>query len=234
MKSLTNWAPLALLTLAVACDGVDDSSQARRDLGSAGTAYPDQTAAGEDNTFNHVHDSVGGENGITDVPARKTEEQTIGTPEEVARLHGAQKISYASLGKMLSDFGVSLAGSKTTPQTAGQLYTAGKNALGAPVYGSRTPEMTVPSTSALAKEFDIFVAAAPDIIAKIGQSKRCPGVVLVQNNQLTEDGVSCLIGKPATAAHLTLANQLIADSGDPTKGTQIAVATLLAAAHISE
>jgi hypothetical protein len=249
MKSLYAMGPLALLLFAIgACDNGDSSDQElRRNHGGgadgdgvSGAVDPEQTASGEFNTFNHVRESIGGENGITDVPTRVLEERTIGTPEEVARLHGAQKISYVALGKMLTDFGVNVkaatTGGKTTTAalTAAQLYTAGKSALGAPVYSSRTPEMSIPSTSALAKEYDIFVASAADIVANIGKSTRCPGVVLLENNQLTEDGVSCLIGKPATAAHMALANKMISDSADPTKGAQIAVATLLAAAHISE
>jgi hypothetical protein len=197
---------------------------------------PNGTAAGVNNTFNHAHESIGGANGITDVVVRRQEEIAIGPPEEVARLHGAQKVSYASLGTILSDLGVNLGNTaaKNNTPTAGGLYASGKAALGAPVFSSRTPEMTSPSTSALAKEYDIFVAGSSDIIANIGNSKRCPGVTLVQNGQLTADGISCLIGKPATADHVSLANKLVTDSGDPTKGTAIAVATILAAAHISE
>jgi hypothetical protein len=217
---------------------------------------PSATAAGEKNTFDHAKEATGGQNGVTDIKQRHVEEGLAGSPADVAKMHAAQKISYAALGALLTDLGVTIAGAgtgtgtgggttgggkgtsngtaATAPATAGGLYVAGKSALGAPVYSSRTPEMLVPSTSALAKQFDIFVAAAPDIIANIGKSKRCPGVVLVQSNQLTEDGISCLIGKPASADHVTLANKLIADIGDPTKGTQIAVATILAAAHISE
>jgi hypothetical protein len=240
MKSLYATGALALLLVAIGACGSGDSSDPKLVAshgGGAGTsggaaADPNQTASGEGNTFNHPGALMGGQNGTTDIALRHREEQQIGGPDEVARLHGAQKISYAALGRMLTDFGVDLSGSD--PLSAAQLYNDGKNALGAPIYGSRTPEMWTPSTSALAKEYDIFFAAAPDIIANIGGSKRCPGVVLLQNDQLTEDGISCLLGKPATPAHLTLANKLIAESGDPTKGAQIAVATLLAAAHISE
>ncbi len=110
----------------------------------------------------------------------------------------------------------------------------GESALGGPIFLSRTPEMIVPSTAALAKEFDIFMAAAPEIIANIGNSTRCPGVVLVSNGELTEDGISCLIGKPALPDHVALAQQIVASASDPTTGQEIAVATLLAAAHISE
>ena len=220
---------------------------------------PNATASSEDaNSFPHTKEATGGQNGVTDTKQRSIEESQAGTPIEVAKMHGAQKVAYATLGALLADFGVPMTPTAAPPDdgmnngpadgkgddegdattvlatTAADLFAQGKSSLGAPVFGSRTPEMIVPSTSSLAKEFDIFIAAAPDIVTNIGSSKRCPGVVLVQNNALTEDGISCLIGKQATADHVTLANKLVTDSGDPKNGIPLAVATLLAAAHISE
>lgn len=185
--------------------------------------------------FDHIKESIGGQNGITDTKQRRIEELAYGTPMEVARLHGAQKISYVALGKMLGDFGVDLKDDKKNTLAAGSLYTEGKSALGAPLFGSRTPEMMAPSTSALAKQMDIFVASADQIIANIGHSKRCPGVVLVDDDKkLTSDGLACLTGKPVTDEFVSLANKMITEVGDSEKGPAIAVATILAASHISE
>ena len=78
------------------------------------------------------------------------------------------------------------------------------------------------------------MAGAPDIITNLGKSTRCPGVQLLNNGQYTSDGIACLIGKPASDDYVNLANQMVTDVGDPTTGPQIAVATMLAAAHISE
>jgi hypothetical protein len=238
MKSHTSFliASLVAVTALVGC-GNDDPNELLAGGGRTPQTVNDEalTAGGEGNSYNHIRDSVGGENGITDLHARKLEELTIGTPEDVARLHGAQKISYGSLGSMLGDFGVSLQAGAKGSLSAGTLYTGGRNALGAPIYTSRTPEMLTPSTSALAKQMDIFVAAAPDIVTNIGNSKRCPGVKLLDtNNQFTKDGIACLTGKPTSDAYLQVANQMLTDVGDPTKGPQIAVATILAAQHISE
>ncbi len=135
---------------------------------------------------------------------------------------------------MLGDLGVDL--QSMTAGSAGDLYRNGGSALGMPVYANRVPEMTIPSTASLAKQFDIFTAAAPEILAGIGSSKRCPGVMLFDGttNQFTQDGISCLIGKPARPEHLALANQILAESTTPQIGQQIAVATLLSAAHTSE
>ncbi len=97
--------------------------------------------------------------------------------------------------------------------------------------------MILPSTSALAKEYDIFVAAAAEILkSNLASSTRCPGVELVDTTtgEFTHDGLSCLLGKPAKPDHLTLVNQLVSAATDQATGQQIAVATLLAAAHTSE
>jgi len=104
------------------------------------------------------------------------------------------------------------------------------------VYPSRVAEMIIPSTSALAKEYDIFVAAASEILKdNLASSTRCPGVQLLDTTgNFTHDGISCILGKPAKPDHLTLVNQLVAAASDQATGQQIAVATLLAAAHTSE
>ena len=191
-------------------------------------------AAGQSNTWNHQVQSIGGENGITDPQQVVADDATIGSPEVVARLHGAQKIQYATLGVILADLGVNM--KSTTANTAGQLYSAGQGPLGVALYPSRVAEMIVPSTSALAKEYDIFVAAATEILkSNLASSTRCPGVQLIDGTgQFTSDGISCLIGKPAKPDHLTLANQLVSQASDPATGQQLAIATLLAAAHTSE
>jgi len=178
-----------------------------------------------------------GENGITDPVVALTAQAALGTPDEVSRMHSTQKIQYKMLGAFLTDLGATMTApaKATTPVTTpGGLYTAGASALGAPIFSARTPEMIVPSTSALAKEFDVFMAAAPQIITNIGKSTRCPNVALVTNGELTVDGLSCLMGKPASADHVALANQIVASASDAATGQAIAVATILAAAHISE
>jgi hypothetical protein len=204
-------------------------------------------AAAHNPAPSHNQELVGsGQNGITDLVAKAATDATEGTPDQVARMHGTQKIQYAMLGAYLKDLGVTIPAPTTTTSTtkggttstavptAGELYANGASALGAPIYSARTPEMIIPSTSALAKEFDIFMAAAPTIIANIGSSTRCSGVALITAGEFTADGLSCLMGKPSLPDHLALANQIVSSATDPTTGQEIAVATLLAAAHISE
>src|ERR1044071_3400988 len=45
------------------------------------------------------------------------------------------------------------------------------------------------------------------------------------------DGVTCLIGVPATPAHLEICNQTVSDAADVEAGKRLAVAVLAAAAH---
>jgi hypothetical protein len=212
--------------------------------------YSAGSLAAGTNTWNHPAQSIGGENGITDTQQKMAQDALIGTPDVVARIHGAQKIQYAALGRILGDLGVNVnvpapaTGGKggkgttmsTTPLTAGQLYAGGQSALGVALYASRVPEMIIPSTSALAKEFDIFSQAATEILkSNLASSTRCPSTQLVDaTGQFTRDGLSCLMGKPAKPDHVTLANQLVMAAPDVATGQQLAIATLLAAAHTSE
>lgn len=189
-------------------------------------------AAGETNTFDHQQSGMGSDNGVTEPTVKAFEDRQIGSAEVVARMHGAQKVSYAALGTMLAGFGVNLA--TTTAGSAGALYKAGQSALGAPLFSSRVPEQLVPSTSSLAKEYDIFAAASGEIATAFATSKRCTGLTLVTNNQFSKDGLACLMGKPAKPEHLTLANQAITEASTPQLGIQIVISSLLAAAHTSE
>jgi hypothetical protein len=223
--------------LACLLPGCED--QNANSLTGAPTDYWSTPAAAQHNPApSHMAEMVGsGQNGIPDPKTRTIEAAMLGTPDQVARMHGTQKIQYAMLGAFLSDLGVTMTATTTAKggtATAGTLYVNGASALGAPLFASRTPEMIVPSTAALAKEYDVFMAAAPEIIANLGSSTRCPGVTLISAGDLTQDGISCLIGKPATPDHVALAQAIVAGASSATIGQQIAVATLLAAAHISE
>ena len=50
----------------------------------------------------------------------------------------------------------------------------------------------------------------------------------------TADAVSCLIGRPATEDHVAICESLVMSASSIDKGKNIAVATLLAAAHSCE
>jgi hypothetical protein len=55
-----------------------------------------------------------------------------------------------------------------------------------------------------------------------------------ENDQCNEAAVTCLIGRPATPEHLAICNRIIEEADTVDDGKQLAVATLLAAAHTCE
>jgi hypothetical protein len=222
-------------TLALAMAGCSQGGDGSLTGGNEAPAWdPESQAGGEGNTWDHDNNANpnGVGDGVTDKQQLTADQVAIGSAEVVARLHATSKLQYASLGNILSSVGVNVA--NNTANSAGLLYRNGQSALGFALYASRVREQLIPTTAALAKQFDIFVAAAPEIVANIANSRRCPGVVLVANNVFNADGISCLIGKPAREEHVILANQLVTQATTPQLGVQIAVATMLAAAHTNE
>lgn len=162
------------------------------------------------------------------------------------RLHGCQKVSYTSLQNFLVSRGVdiSLVG---TPDTAGELYKGAKDTFGVPPVDSRTNERSFHTTAEATKLFDIFLRAAPEIIANIEKPNMAPACVLngvskpmfEADNTCVSESVSCMLGRPATKDDLTLCNAIMAkaDAGNTTdlnNKKHIAVATLLAAGHTCE
>ncbi len=222
---------LAAFTSLGCSNGAQDSLS-----GDDQSVDPNSLAAG-DNTQNHQNDPNTGDNGLTDPGTKRDDDTKVGTPEVVARLHSCAKVPYASLGNILASRGVNI--KNTTANSAGQLYSTGRSALGVANYGGRVPEAIVASTAAVSKEFDIFVAAAGEIQANIANSTACPQVQLLDaNGNFTSDGISCLMGKPATDAHVFLANQAVKEAVSngltPANGQQIAIASILQAAHTCE
>jgi hypothetical protein len=130
------------------------------------------------------------------------------------------------------------------PATAGYLYFTGKDALGYPKLDSRLGEKEEHSTASAMKLMDIFIQAAPQIIANISDPSKAPACTLNGKNSpmfasdgsCIEESVSCLIGYPATDDHMLLCNLLLqkaipGDTSDLIKKRNIAVAVLLSAAH---
>jgi hypothetical protein len=164
----------------------------------------------------------------------------------VARFHGCQKVSYTALGNFLSARGVNLA-KTSTPPSAGQLYAGAVDAMGMPKVDSRTREPSFLTTAAATKLFDIFVQAALEIIPNISDPTKAPACTLSGANSpmfdatgaCVENSITCLIGRPATPNDVILCNLLVSQA-DPTnpadvaRKQQIAVATMLSAAHTCE
>jgi hypothetical protein len=173
-------------------------------------------------------DPVGGGGGI------HVFDPTTG-PVTAARFHGCTKITYAALGSILNTRGAKLTGATD----ALGIYKTGASSLAIANYSGRAPEALLASTSALAKQFDIFVAAAPEVVANAATSTGCAGVTIADaSGKFTKDGLTCLLGTLATDDHVTVANQAVSDAvaGGATQaqGVQLAIAALLEAAHTCE
>jgi hypothetical protein len=204
-----------------------------------GEMDPNSLAA-DNNTQHHFQDPNSGDNGITDPSLTISTQNAIGSPEVNARLHSCSKVTYAALGNILKGRGVNLAG--TQQASAAMLYKGGASALGVANYSGRVPEMILASTAALSKQFDIMVAASlelqPQVKAGTLTSPACPTTKIVDTSGFTKDGLTCLMGKPATADHVTIANDAVTTAVGKgltqDQGQQIAIAAILEAAHTCE
>ncbi len=200
------------------------------------TAEPDpglptgNATGGEGNTYDHPDTQV-------DVWALLDRLQQQGPPKYTARSHSCAKMKYATIGRMLASRGVDL--NATGETTAGRMWRDADQALGVANYAARQRENLELTTAAAGKLFDIFVQAAPEVIAAMPNRAECQvggvGAVLFNgSNQCDADGITCLIGVPATASHLELCNLTVSMASDVETGKKLAVAALLAAAHTCE
>ena len=190
------------------------------------------TTGGTSTTFDHDNTQID----PFDLLARIQQE---GPPRYTSHVHSCSKVRYATLGNVLASLGMNAA--NTTNLSAGQLYTSGYTALGGPNYANRVRENILVSTSGASREFDIFAAGAPETLTtlKAGNTfARCPGVQVLNTSTTpatcNPDGVTCIIGFPATATHLALCNLSIQNASTPAIGQQLAVAAMLAAAYTCE
>lgn len=217
---------IAALGAASGCTSVGPSDD------EPGDGFPEgSTVGGEDNTFDH-------DNNADVDPFELLERlQQEGPPKFSSRLHGCLKPRVRTIGRILTSFGVDL--NNPADLSAGDLYRRGYNALGGANYGARIRENVDQTTSSASRMFDIFVQAAPEIIAAMPTLTKCQvagvGVSLFNaSNQCMAEGVTCLLGMPAQPGHLELCNYAVANAADVDTGKRIAVASLLAAAHTCE
>lgn len=230
-----NRIALTLISVAAlalgACDGTSDQLTG---IGSRDPRDPNSTAGGEGTTFDHSNDP-GGTPDNTNPPAEPAQVKMVGSPEVTSRLHACGKLTVSSLGTILNSRGLIGVQGATRPQgaqTGLAIFNNGATApaLGAANYNGRVPEAPFASTSAMAKMFDIFTMASYDAVAANWTAPACPGVKVVgPDGKITQDGLSCLMGKPAKPEHVAIANDAIAKNA--TDGAKIAIAAALSAAH---
>ncbi|HEU0031524.1 MAG TPA: hypothetical protein VFQ53_12885 [Kofleriaceae bacterium] len=212
---------VASLGVTACTGGVDDTAPA---------PDPGGTAGGEDNTFDHDNSGFN----PFDLIDRLAKQ---GPPRYTSRVHSCPKVRYDTLGRVLTSVGINA--NNTTNLSAGQLYQSGYNALGGPNYPNRIRENLNITTSGASREFDIFAAGADEVINAVPTLARCQvGGVGAQlfdaSNACRADGITCIIGYPAEAAHLDFCNITVQSASDPAVGKRIAVAALLAAAYTCE
>lgn len=206
--------------------------------GGADPRDPNATAGGENNTYDHNNDPAGA-TGSDFQPPEPAQMKRVGSPQVTSRLHACGKLTYTSLGNLLTSRGLTGGGARPQITVNGQtqnapsgqtIYNQSAAALGLANYAGRVPEAPFASTSAMAKMFDIFTMASYDAVAGSWSATACPGVKLLgPDGKFTRDGLSCLMGKPARDEHVAIANDLVAKN--PTDGAKIAITALLSAAH---
>jgi hypothetical protein len=186
---------------------------------------PGSTTGGPDNTFDHANDGPS----VWDIIDRLSKQ---GPPKYTSRNHACPKMPIATLGNVLKSVGVDLAA--TGQVSAAQLYLTGFNAMGSASYENRVRENMNITTSGASRMFDIFAAAAPETIANMPALARCGGAAALfdgTTNDCRVDGITCLLGVPAQAAHLDYCNLTVRNATSVDIGKRVAVAAMLAAAN---
>lgn len=190
---------------------------------------PPLTTGGSDTTFNHDNSGYS----PWELIDRLAQE---GPAKYTSHVHSCSKVRYATLGNVLKSLGVDM--TKTGAVSAAKLYQGGENALGAPNFANRIRENIGITTSGASREFDIFAAAADEVIAAMPTLERCKlggiGAQMFDGNTCRTEGIACLIGQPATALHVQFCNVAITSATTPEAGKRIAVASLLAASYTCE
>ncbi|MBK9265188.1 MAG: hypothetical protein IPM54_36080 [Polyangiaceae bacterium] len=206
----------------------------------AQSAGDPETSENPDNNFHHPNEPT--QSGQADPFEILKQRASEGPPDVRTRLHSCSKLSYTALGEFLVSRGVNMAtpGQGGVP-SAGELYNAAstKDALGLANYDARMGESYYYTISSATKMFDIFVQAAPQIIANIQNMPECQinGVGNPMFDPVTDkcdyNALSCIMGRPALDEDLTLCNLMISEAtpAELENRKKITVAAFLAAAH---
>ena len=164
----------------VACDGTSDELEGGGiSRGGSGDRYA--TAGGEDNTANHNNDPGAADPAAGQQPPEPAQVRQIGSPEVTSRLHSCGKLTYSSLGSLLTSRGLTGQGGGRPQgiQSSRQIFDGAASAFGGPNYGGRVPEAPFALTSAVAKLFDIFAMASYDATANNYNAHACPDTKII-------------------------------------------------------
>jgi hypothetical protein len=220
---------LTLLTILVASFGAACTDDMTSSETPDNTPPEGSTIGSEGQTFDH-------DNTTFDPWAVIDRLAKEGPLTYTSQVHSCPKVRYRTFGTLLTSLGVNVA--NATALSAGDLYRNGYNAMGGANYPNRIRENILISTSGASKAFDIFAAAAPEIITALPTLSRCAvggvNALLFDGNTCRVDGITCLIGSPAQPAHVDFCNLTVTNASTPDVGKRIAVAALLAAAYTCE
>lgn len=193
---------------------------------------PGSTSGDQESTYDHDNSGISPWEIIDRL-------QKEGPPKYTSRVHSCPKVRVRTLGAILTSLGVDV--NNGAGLSAGDLYRTGGNAMGAPNFANRIRENIGVSTSGASREFDIFAAAADEVIANVPNLDRCKinGVsaqLFDATNACRPDGITCIIGVPATPAHIEFCNLTVQNAADDdvAVGKRLAVAAMLAAAFTCE
>lgn len=227
-------------TAGSSAGGTTTSSTTTTTTTGVGGAGGQEGTGDEDNTFDHFNDPG-------DPFEIKKQQQEEGPPEIRGRLHSCSKVSYFALGEFLKSRGVNLDATAPNgqPKTAGQLYKQGQDALGVANYDGREAEKYFHTTAGATRLFDIFVQAAPEIIANISTVPACQvgGVGKpmfdAETGECVFESLSCILGRPAKTEDMKLCNVMLqhAEAGNQADldiKRRVTVAAFLSAAHTCE
>lgn len=223
-------AALALVSLA-ACGQTAETTRRSDEARPAATAAPIATH----DPFDHPAALTGGAAAtVREALERMAEE---GPPLYAARMHSCRKMPYQTVGRLLRAHGVDV--DATGPTSAGRLWREADQALGAPNYAARVPESTEVTAASSGRLFDVFVQAAPEIIAAMPDQPGCQigGVgarLFDADGSCREDGITCLLGVPATDTHVAFCDTIVSRADTVADGQKLAVAALLASANTCE
>jgi hypothetical protein len=221
---------LTLLTILVASFGAACTDDTTPTETPDNTPPEGSTSGTEAETFDHDNDF--------DPFAVIDRLSKEGPARYTARVHSCPKVRFRTFGRLLTSLGVNVA--NTTPLSAGAIYRdmTSYNAMGGPNFGARIRENITITTSGASRAFDIFAAAAPEIITAVPTLQRCQSggvpAVMFNGNTCDPTGIACLIGAPATLGHIDFCNLTVSNASTPDIGKRIAVAALLAAAYTCE
>jgi hypothetical protein len=226
--------PTLILLLVCACGGFQGGVTPPAPPAPAPPAPEAQVMAasgGQKNTFDHETTQAEART-AGDLLTQLTDE---GPAEVSGRMHSCAKLKVRALRGLLGSRGVDVSGDGPV----GRALAGGATTLGAAHYDDRVAEAVTATTAGLVKQFDIFVLAAPELIANIGKAKACqlrsaPAQLFDAAGRCDASGITCLLGVPASDAHLALCNRAVAQASSREVGKNLAVAALLAAGHTCE